>query len=196
MRKHAFTLIELLIVVAIIAILAAIAVPNFLEAQVRSKVTRTKADMRTIAQAIEIYRMDNNEWPVDWDCGRYGGCYTDSEIRFFAHMTTPIAYLSTVPFDPFLDKGLFRRLGALDRDKEFPCFQINGFQKRESALRRQDWLDKNIWYSMTSPGPDIRDDFLWSYVGLPTQVNYLYDATNGTKSSGDLGWTNIGPIGG
>jgi type II secretion system protein G len=64
-RHHrAFTLIELLIVVAIIAILAAIAVPNFLEAQVRAKVSRAQNDMRTLATAIESYQVDNNAYPM------------------------------------------------------------------------------------------------------------------------------------
>jgi len=62
--KKGFTLIELLIVVAIIAILAAIAVPNFLEAQVRSKVSRAKADQRSLATAIESYFVDNNLYPA------------------------------------------------------------------------------------------------------------------------------------
>jgi type II secretion system protein G len=63
--QKAFTLIELLIVVAIIAILAAIAVPNFLEAQTRSKVSRTKADMRSVATALEAYEIDYNKYPMD-----------------------------------------------------------------------------------------------------------------------------------
>ena len=64
MSKKGFTLIELLIVVAIIAILAAIAVPNFLEAQVRAKVSRAHSDMRSLATAIEAFRVDVNEYPL------------------------------------------------------------------------------------------------------------------------------------
>jgi prepilin-type N-terminal cleavage/methylation domain-containing protein len=63
-RKTGFTLIELLIVVAIIAILAAIAVPNFLEAQVRSKVSRVAADMRSMTTALASYYVDNNSYPL------------------------------------------------------------------------------------------------------------------------------------
>lgn len=64
--KKAFTLIELLIVVAIIAILAAIAVPNFLEAQTRAKVSRVASDQRSYATGLETYYLDNNSYPIHW----------------------------------------------------------------------------------------------------------------------------------
>src|SRR5690606_41954445 len=51
-------------VVAIIAILAAIAVPNFLEAQTRSKVSRVQNDLRSIATAMESYFIDNRTYPA------------------------------------------------------------------------------------------------------------------------------------
>ena len=105
-EQRAFTLIELLIVVAIIAILAAIAVPNFLEAQVRSKVSRAKTDMRTIATGLESYRLDNNAYPIVRAHFLRGEQYNRGGIHDVTDLTTPIAYLSTVDCaDPFQPPG-------------------------------------------------------------------------------------------
>ncbi|HPA46471.1 MAG TPA: prepilin-type N-terminal cleavage/methylation domain-containing protein, partial [bacterium] len=62
-KKAAFTLIELLIVVAIIGILAAIAVPNFMNARMRASVSRAQSDLRNLSVALESYRLDNNHYP-------------------------------------------------------------------------------------------------------------------------------------
>jgi general secretion pathway protein G len=57
-KPKGFTLIELLVVLGIISILFAIALPNVFIALQRAKVTRAKADLKAIATAIEMYRLD------------------------------------------------------------------------------------------------------------------------------------------
>ena len=61
--QSGFTLIELLIVVAIIGIIAAVAIPELLSALQRARQSRTVADIRTLAQAIEIYNNDIGFYP-------------------------------------------------------------------------------------------------------------------------------------
>jgi general secretion pathway protein G len=61
--NQGFTLIELLIVVAIIGIIAAIAIPALRLAVQRARQSRTMADMRAVATALEIYHHDNGFVP-------------------------------------------------------------------------------------------------------------------------------------
>jgi prepilin-type N-terminal cleavage/methylation domain-containing protein len=59
-KRGGFTLVEIMIVVAIIALLAAIAVPGFLRARKRSQATRVLNDLRLIDSAVDQYAIENN----------------------------------------------------------------------------------------------------------------------------------------
>lgn len=81
-RKAGFTLIELMIVIAIIAILAAILVPNFIRARAQGQLTACKSNLKNIGTASEMYSTDSS--------GRYPG----------AIATLTPNYLKTIPTCP------------------------------------------------------------------------------------------------
>jgi type IV pilus assembly protein PilA len=71
-NKKGFTLIELMIVVAIVGILAAIAIPAYLDYTVKSKLTEVSAAMDALAQAASEYHASAGYFPVYTD-SNYGG---------------------------------------------------------------------------------------------------------------------------
>ena len=184
MKKQGFTLIELLIVVAIIAILAAIAIPNFLQAQTRSKVSRTRADMRSIAVGLESYYVDQNAYPL---CG--------SLMQIPDTITTPVAYLSSIGKDPFGNSAPY----------DLYNFTGSGWKTTEDYwYATKYYYDKNLWgwyvfpngqttgnpseWVLQSKGPD----HAWAQASTPGVLEvdmpyvWAYDPTNGTVSRGNI----------
>ena len=206
-------MIELLIVVAIIAILAAIAVPNFLEAQVRSKVSRVHADMRSIATAIEAYTVDYNRPPESGRERAYTHNPRDWSLsNWWYQITTPVAYMSDVPYDPFRENAY-----TLGRDDgwqvkkpftpyDYECmFAWKKTVDGEYGDPGPGWgklMNAGMTWALQSAGPSKQFNIsiyniLNMAVGLrnpnPSDlVGGTYDPTNGTMSVGLIVRTNQG----
>lgn len=218
-----FTLIELLIVVAIIAILAAIAVPNFLEAQVRSKVSRVSADMRTLATALESYAVDSGKYPPGYlqlDNLAQGlpaelmpppTGVTDVRMGWIYHwLTSPVAYISSVPKDPF---GTASRMEGQSGQPVMNSFydytnmntrSLNNWTMPEKVPRQIAQRVGVFWY-LRSIGPsrhnvDTKFGVDWVLGGILGIVstnswgypNCFYEPSNGTVSRGQIVRSNRG----
>ena len=214
--RKAFTLIEALIVVAIIAILAAIAVPNFLEAQVRSKVARVKSDLRTLTTGLEAYATDAGRYP---DIARGAPSFSppafpskaspDYAVRTLPRLSTPVAYLSqAVMNDVFGSRGGtevflgYANIQATDAALDLPALGVTSVTPEEFGRYRShgfivlsvgpDGLD----YGLNS-GSDPEQGGTRAFRYLTNReagvgLNYVYDPTNGTISVGDISRTARG----
>ena len=188
--KNGFTLIELLIVVAIIGILAAIAVPNFMNAQMKALITRTYADLKAMHSAMEMYRVDNNSYILDYDSGQVPGVSNVSmdEGVTYSKLTTPTSYMSTIPVDPFFAASVLRGF----HPKKTLYFQYAGpFGKNPEPA--QSWRVNGTIYTITSLGPDRTDQNGWSF---PHEEAYTitFTLSNGIKSAGDIYMSNKGLV--
>lgn len=63
-RNRGFTLIELMVVLVIMGVLAALIVPNILGRTDEARVTAAKTDIATIMQALKLYKLDNGMYPT------------------------------------------------------------------------------------------------------------------------------------
>jgi len=98
-RQNGFTLIEIMVVVVIIGILAALIVPKVMGRPDEARVTAARQDISTLMQALKLYRLDNQRYPT-----------TDQGLQALVQKPTseplprnwkPGGYLERLPEDPW-----------------------------------------------------------------------------------------------
>jgi len=108
-RQTGFTLIEIMVVVVILGILAAMVAPTILSRPDQAKVTVAQSDIESIAQALELYRLDNGFYPT-----------TDQGLQALVEKPSyapepkqwnPEGYLKKAPLDPWGNPYLYLHPG-------------------------------------------------------------------------------------
>ncbi|MCX7018746.1 MAG: type II secretion system protein GspG [Candidatus Sumerlaeota bacterium] len=169
-----------------------------MEAQTRSKVSRTKTDMRSMSTALETYRVDSGKYPPDY---QYYSIVTTRDLNAYLPrlivLTTPIAYMSAIPEDVFAEGAMSRNAtlaspykvaGRFVRPFCFDyAYRYLPDGRDENALYPGLWTlrisrSPGVMWALRSIGPDLYATVLGDLSPSATS----YDPTNGTISAGDI----------
>lgn len=97
-RENGFTLIEIMVVVVILGILAALVAPNVISRIDDAQINRAKQDVRAVESALHLYRLDNFRYPTtDQGLDALVNQPADPSIRNWRQG----GYLDKVPVDPW-----------------------------------------------------------------------------------------------
>lgn len=117
-----FTLIEIMVVVVILGILGALIVPNIIGRPDEARVTAAKSDIQAIANALELYRLDNGHYPS-----------TDQGLEALVNEPSgypeprnwnPEGYLNKVPVDPWGEPYMY-----VNEDRSYDVYSFGSDRK-------------------------------------------------------------------
>ncbi len=115
-QSRGFTLVELLIVVVIIAILAAITVVSYQGMQARARDAQRVQDVKTIAQALEMYYIDNGQYPPGLGSTAINNQWSTTADTSWPNLRNYLVpkYISALPTDPTSTPGANVEVSGFD----------------------------------------------------------------------------------
>ncbi len=100
-KSRGFTIVELLIVIIIIAILAAITIVAYTGIQQRARDSQRKTHVQAIVKALELYYIDNGRYPSGSGSTTINNAWSTTADASWSNLATALSpYLATLPADP------------------------------------------------------------------------------------------------
>lgn len=211
--KLGISVMEMLICLALVAMLAAIAVPNFMLAQTSTNIAQAKQDLKSLKVGLEAYKVDVGAYP--WQIGLptclADGPYAGINQPTLERLTTPVSYLggATPFYDPFVATAIysgntFDTVAPLTTSIRQQVYFYNARNLRDTSAWGQS-MPHDVdpyWYFLESAGPDLHRHWPFSALnGMETDTAAnrisllltIYDSTNGSVSRGSI-WDVGGDI--
>ncbi len=134
-KSKGFTLIEIMVVVVILGILGALIVPNFIGRPDEARVEAAKSDIHAIANALELYRLDNSNYPSSDQ--NLDALVSEPSGYPEPRNWSPDGYLKKLPRDPWGEP-----YGYFNEERNFDLYSY-GADRKEGG----EGVDADIRYS-------------------------------------------------